>query len=133
LRADAANISSSSGSIAAGYTFIATGCLLLFVSFLGLLPRWVPKPLVYLGKISYGLYVFHMLSLSVFWRLFWFSENQRSSLQTGSGIILGARAVLILLLSLGMTVMCATLSYRFLERPFLAMKERFTFVRSRTA
>jgi peptidoglycan/LPS O-acetylase OafA/YrhL len=133
LRIDKANVSPSSGSIAAGYAFVATGCLLLFVSFLGLLPRWVPKPLVYLGKISYGLYVFHMLSLSVFWRLFWASESQRSSLQTGSGIILGARAVLILLLSMGMTVMCATLSYRFLERPFLAMKERFTFVRSRTA
>jgi len=133
LRLGRADIRLSSGSILAGYAFVAMGCLLFFFSFLGALPRWVPQPLVYLGKISYGLYVFHMLSLNVSWRLFWPAESQKSSLQTTSwtGAVLGARAVLILLVSMGLTVICAALSYRFLERPFLSIKERFTFVRSR--
>jgi len=130
---DRTDVSPSSSSIVASYAFVDIGCVLLFLSFLGLLPRWVPKPLVYLGKISYGLYVFHMLSLSVSWRLLWLSESQRPSLHTTTwnGVVLGARALLILLLSMGMTLMCATLSYRFLEQPFLKLKERFTFVRSR--
>jgi len=130
---DRVDIRQSPGSIVASYAFVAVGCALFFFSFLGLLPRWVPKPLIYLGKISYGLYVFHMLCLSVSWRLFWLSESQRSSLQTTTwnGVVLGARAVLVLLVSMGMTVMCATLSYRFLERPFLKLKQGFTFVCSR--
>jgi len=133
LRLGGADARLSSGSIIAGYAFVAIGCLLFFVSFLGMLTRWVPKRLVYLGKISYGLYVFHMLALSVSWRLFWPAESQRSSLQATSwnGVVLGARAALILLVSMGMTVICAALSYRFLEQPFLSIKERFTFVRSR--
>jgi peptidoglycan/LPS O-acetylase OafA/YrhL len=133
LHLDRVDARPSSGSIVASYAFVDIGCLLFFFSFLGLLPRWVPKPLVYLGKISYGLYVFHMLSLSVSWRLFWLSESQRSSLQTTTwnGVVLGFHVVLILLVSMGMTLMCATLSYRCLERPFLRLKERFTFVRSR--
>lgn len=135
LRMDRADVRPSSGSIVAGYAFVAIGCLLFLISFLGMLPRWLPRPLVYLGKISYGLYVFHMLCLSVFWKLFWLPETQRSSLHTTAwnGGVLGARAVLILLVSLSMTVMCAALSYRFLEQPFLGIKERFTFVRSRKA
>jgi peptidoglycan/LPS O-acetylase OafA/YrhL len=132
---DGVDVRPSPSSIVATYAFVDIGCLLFFFSFLGLLSRWVPKPLVYLGKISYGLYVFHMLSLTVSWRLFWLSESQRSSLQTTTlnVVALGARAVLILLVAMGMTVMCAALSYRFLERPFLSMKERFTFIRSRIA
>jgi peptidoglycan/LPS O-acetylase OafA/YrhL len=134
LRLDRAEVSPSSSWVVTGYAFVALGCLLFFVSFVGLLPRWVPKPLVYLGKISYGLYVFHMLCLSVSWRLFWLSESQRSSLQTTGwdGVFLGGRVVLILLVAMGMTVLCAVLSYRFLERPFLSIKERFTFIRSRS-
>jgi peptidoglycan/LPS O-acetylase OafA/YrhL len=120
-------------AIVAGYAFVAAGCLLFFVSFLGMLPRWLPKPLVYLGKISYGLYVFHMLCLSVSWKLFWVSERQRSLLHTTAwnGTVLVVRVVLILLVSMGLTVICASLSYRFLEQPFLNIKERFAFVRSR--
>jgi peptidoglycan/LPS O-acetylase OafA/YrhL len=127
------DVKPSAGSIVASYAFVAIGCILFFVSFLGLPPRWAPKPLVYLGKISYGLYVFHMLSLSASWKLFSLCDSQRSWLRTTSwdGLVLTSGFLLILLVSLGMTLMLAMLSYRFLERPFLSMKERFTFIRSR--
>jgi peptidoglycan/LPS O-acetylase OafA/YrhL len=119
-------------SMVTGYACVAIGCTLLFGSFLGLSRRWLPKPLVYLGKVSYGLYVFHMLALNISWALFWPSEAQRSSLATSWAFVsLTARAGLVLIVGLGTTVALAALSYRFLERPFLNLKQRFTFIPSR--
>lgn len=67
--------------------------------------------LIYLGRISYGLYVVHYAVIvtvgSLDLRWFW-------------------RVPLILVLTLGL----AAASYRFLEEPFLRLKERFTYVRS---
>jgi len=123
----------STGAWAAGYGLVALGSLLLMGGFLGASPRWLPKPLVYLGKISYGLYVFHMLALNLVRLRFWPEESQRATLHTPWGITsLIARALLIVVIGLGGTIALAALSYRFLERPFLNMKERFTFVRSRS-
>jgi peptidoglycan/LPS O-acetylase OafA/YrhL len=72
------------------------------------------RPLVYLGRISYGLYVFHVPVLAEAsplhdWQLPWFVR---------------------LPIAFGLTVAIAALSYRFLEQPFLRLKERFTHVRS---
>jgi peptidoglycan/LPS O-acetylase OafA/YrhL len=122
----------SPGSIVIGYAFVGLGCLLFLASFLGLSPRLLPKTLVHFGKISYGLYVFHMLSLCVCWKLFWPAEAPTSLPRTTAGaVLLGGRAVVILLVGMAMTIMLAELSYRFLERPFLRMKERFAFISSR--
>ena len=71
--------------------------------------------LVYLGRISYGLYVFHLLSLALIAKL-------------ANGALLGsfnfeARIVSSFLL----TVFLAAASYRWLEQPFLRLKERFSF------
>jgi peptidoglycan/LPS O-acetylase OafA/YrhL len=123
----------SPGSMLTGYELVAIGCLLFLVSFLGASPKWFPKPLVYLGKISYGLYVFHMLSLNILAALLWPSESQRATLQTSGGMLfLTALALLILVLAMIGTVILSALSYRFLERPFLRLKERFTFIRTRS-
>ena len=123
----------STGAWVVGYGLVALGSLLLMAGFLGTSPRWLPKPLVYLGKISYGLYVFHMLALNLARSMFWPEESQRAALHTPWGIAsLLARALLIVVIGLGGTIALAALSYRFLERPFLNMKERFTFVRSRS-
>lgn len=69
--------------------------------------------LVYLGRISYGLYVFHEPVLAAsplhHWELPWFVR---------------------LPIAFGLTVAIAALSYRLLEQPFLRLKERFTYVRS---
>lgn len=76
----------------------------------------------YLGTISYGLYVFHLVGI---WGVV-------------RGLpLLGLDALyngpVILLLSLAVTIGLSALSYRYLERPFLTVKRRFTSVEGRTA
>lgn len=69
------------------------------------------------GRISYGLYVFHMLMLQLAIRLV--------PGESASGLL--ARGAIALPLTLG----AGLLSYRFLERPFLRYKDAFARVRSR--
>jgi len=70
------------------------------------IPAWI----LYLGRISYGLYVFHLLC----------AETVRSILQRLHPPMMEA---LIYSLGLLLTVAVATLSYRFFETPFLRKKE----------
>lgn len=70
--------------------------------------------LVYLGRISYGLYVFHLFALALMMNV---------SVLPGLGIPLNFE--LRVLLSFLLTVGWASASYRWLEQPFLRLKERF--------
>jgi len=82
----------------------------------------VPQWAVYLGRISYGLYVFHMLAIVV--------ANQIPSIG-GAGLapkILNA--LVFVAATFALTVCLAALSYRFLEQPFLRLKSKFTVIRS---
>jgi peptidoglycan/LPS O-acetylase OafA/YrhL len=130
---DGAGMVPSPASMLTGYGFVALGCVLLFAAFLGAPPRWFPQWLIYLGKISYGLYVFHMLALDITGPLLWNSAAGKAALQAGWGIAwLILRALLVVVTALGGTVLLAMLSYRFLETPFLKLKQRFTLVPSRS-
>ena len=73
-------------------------------------------PMRYLGKESYGIYVFHAAAIGL---TIW--------LVALSGLPLW----LVLPFALLLTVAMAAISYRFLERPFLAWKERFAKIASR--
>jgi peptidoglycan/LPS O-acetylase OafA/YrhL len=104
--------------IVVGYPMVALGGALLLLAVLceGARPaRW----LVYLGRISYGLYVFHVLGLLM---SDYAVADQTSSL---------ARYVLRVGVAFGFTVAMAAISYRWLEAPFLNLKQRFTHVLSR--
>ncbi len=108
-----------------GYHVIGIGCVAVLLSLYGVHRRWLPGPLVYLGKVSYGLYVFHQLSLEIAERLV-----LRAPAWTGNGDhhIYGVEhATLGLTISVGL----AWVSYRYFESPFLRLKERFTVIRSR--
>lgn len=76
------------------------------------------KPLVFLGRISYGLYVVHYLAIALC-ETFLFR-------QLGT-----APRLAVALLSFPLTVYLATCSYYLLEKPFLKLKLRFTHVESR--
>ena len=80
------------------------------------------KILGYLGKISYGLYVFHFVGLELAYNI------TGPYVSTERLLVYPAT---ILLISLAITVAISMISYQFLERPFLRLKERFTFIRSR--
>jgi peptidoglycan/LPS O-acetylase OafA/YrhL len=73
--------------------------------------RW----LRYLGKISYGMYVYHL-------PLIWFAERFFEERLQG-GIALWIRAGV----SLFATILIATLSYYLLEKPILNLKDRFFY------
>jgi peptidoglycan/LPS O-acetylase OafA/YrhL len=111
-----------------GYCLVGIGCVLLLLGFLEIPQRYIPRPLIQLGKVSYGLYVFHRLSQHI--ASYLLLAAARSELWTGRlRIVLRDSATLVVALLL--TMVLAFFSYRFLEMPFLRLKERFTFIRSR--
>ena len=95
----------------ASYPIIVTGSVMMLLAVLG--SRLTHPILVYLGRISYGLYVWHVLSLAIVALLF----KKYSPLHALSGFAL--------------TILISAVSYRWLEQPFLKLKKRFTHVASR--
>jgi peptidoglycan/LPS O-acetylase OafA/YrhL len=103
--------------VIAGYPAVTFGCLALFLAFCGTSLSW--RPLVYLGKISYGLYVYHVLALSLVGR----------ALGGKAGTSL--RFLVYWWGGLLFTIALASASYPWLETPFLRLKEKFAVVKSR--
>jgi peptidoglycan/LPS O-acetylase OafA/YrhL len=73
----------------------------------------------YLGKISYGLYVFHLVAIEM-------AEKIAHRLWSGGPPWVGVAA-----LALAITIAVAAASYQLLERPFLRLKRRFEAVATR--
>ncbi len=108
---------------ATGYLLVNAGCVLLFVAFLGATELGRAKPLLYLGRISYGLYVFHFAMLNLC------DKGLRNIPQTLVPYLPFMRASAALTL----TVALASLSWRFFESPILRFKNRFEVIRTRSA
>ena len=109
----------------ATYSVTALASVLLLIAVLQKDARLLRFPpftwLVYLGRISYGLYVFHLLSIALVGQLLFIP-------------LLGIQVnfEIRLLLSLLLTVLFAVVSYTLLEQPFLKLKERFSINRIET-
>lgn len=71
--------------------------------------------IVYLGKISYGLYIFHIISISAVDKIY--RNIYNTSFEQNLFFILSSSFLL--------TVLISILSYYLLESPFLKSKERF--------
>jgi peptidoglycan/LPS O-acetylase OafA/YrhL len=102
------------------YPIVTVSAVLLLLGMLGAnlssLPRFLMQPLVYLGRISYGLYVFHGVTIGlVSAGMTHYVRIEQHSLQS---------FVLRISLSMLLTIGAATLSYRFLEHPFLLLKAK---------
>jgi peptidoglycan/LPS O-acetylase OafA/YrhL len=110
----------------AGFLLVLLGTYLIFTGVAGWRKPTIPASMVYLGKISYGLYVFHVACLLIteHWGL---AIANSLHLKAPLTITQSTSGLFGLLLTIG----CAALSYRFLEMPFLALKHRFTVVQSR--
>ncbi len=78
--------------------------------------RWFLAPLrmrelTYLGEISYGMYLYH---LPIYWLVggYWIQQNEPWTMWVAK---------------IALTFVAASLSYRYLERSILSLKERFPY------
>jgi peptidoglycan/LPS O-acetylase OafA/YrhL len=95
----------------------------ILVCFLGVRNYAICNSLVqYFGKISYGLYVIHMSALICVAHVLKESASRYETI--GGRIEIAAPALAI-------TIAGAWISYKWLETPFLRLKERFTHIHSR--
>lgn len=110
-----------------GWALVLAATILFFLSLLGTPARYLPKPLIYLGRISYGLYLFHELVYTLVFHV-WKAQFVRLSEFLRLGNWTGGVATAI---AFATTILLAHLSYQFYERPFLRLKGRFPFIQSR--
>jgi peptidoglycan/LPS O-acetylase OafA/YrhL len=111
--------SKSSWQIMCAYALIALGSVFIIAAFLGIDSKHLSAWAVYLGRISFGLYVYHAFAIYV------------------TSVFLGRKVsfsnpiyYLKAVLAVGLTFLAAALSYRYLETPFLKMKKRHAIVES---
>jgi peptidoglycan/LPS O-acetylase OafA/YrhL len=114
----ATGLASSGVDLITGYALIALGCAAVLHGFCIIGPRHMPKWATDLGKISYGLYVYHLLAIEVTTLLF-----DRIHVPYPRGFAAP--------FALALTILAAKLSYAWLESPFLRFKRRFETVHSR--
>jgi peptidoglycan/LPS O-acetylase OafA/YrhL len=109
-----------------GYALMLAGSACIFLAVLDCNVSRVPRWSLYLGKLTYGLYVFHFLCLEI-------ATRAASSLlrEPRGRLALVATHLTVALLALALTIVCATASYEFMEKPFLQLKRRFTVIPSR--
>lgn len=94
----------------ASYPLIILGSVMLLLAALG---SGLTNPvLVYFGRMSYGLYVFHALALALASLVF----MNYSAYHAIAGLMI--------------TIAMAAISFHWLEKPFLTLKKRFTYVAS---
>jgi peptidoglycan/LPS O-acetylase OafA/YrhL len=117
---DYASDNPGSWSIMGGYALGALGATLMLLAFLDASPKLLPRWFIYLGRISYGLYVYHEFAIDITTR---FIFRQASRIEA---------PILFLKIGveLGLIVLVAALSYRFFETPFLKMKKRHEIIDS---
>jgi peptidoglycan/LPS O-acetylase OafA/YrhL len=101
-----------------GHPFTALASTAVLLSVLGSQHSFLRNPaLLYLGKISYGLYVLHEFSHFCAIRL----------VHASTPLMVVAQSIV----GLALAILLAAASYRWLESPFLRLKERFAHVQSR--
>jgi peptidoglycan/LPS O-acetylase OafA/YrhL len=83
------------------------------------------RALMYCGKISYGIYMYHLVAITV--------AAKATSLFVGTSAPVALIDAVFYGLALGLTIGVAALSYRLLEKPFLRFKDSFTVIRSGAA
>jgi peptidoglycan/LPS O-acetylase OafA/YrhL len=110
-----------------GWLLILTGVVLFFFALYGASVKHFPNFLLYLGKISFGMYIFHITFFWIIYRIFKVELLEFSDMiglkewSNDVGFVIAFIA----------TVLTANLSYNYFEKPFLKLKKKFTLVQSR--
>jgi peptidoglycan/LPS O-acetylase OafA/YrhL len=110
------------------YALASLGAVLLLAASLGVDAKLIPGWAIYLGRISFGLYVYHAFALNIMRHVplarLHLTEIPFYPLRVllTAGVGLG--------LPLGLTFLMAALSYRYFETPFLKMKKRHAVIDS---
>lgn len=112
----------------AGWPLVLAGAALMLLALLGTPRRYLPAPLIYLGRISYGMYLIHIF---FFWLVYDKYKPWLTHMTDAAGIG-GWRDTIGALIAFAATVLFATVLYRTVEAPFLRLKKRFAIVQSRT-
>jgi peptidoglycan/LPS O-acetylase OafA/YrhL len=113
------NVAASNGpALMIGYGMVAFGCAAVLQGFSMIGPSWIPWWAMNLGKISYGLYVYHILAMATV-------GSVLRRLHIGHYYVFG------LVLAFPVTILAAKVSYIWLESPFLQLKRRFEIVHGR--
>lgn len=126
IHADAPHLSSIPQAII-GWFLILTGVICYFLSFYGSREKYMPKVLRYLGRISYGMYVFH---ITMFWLVYQIFKVEVTDFSKKIGLYDWKNEVGFVIAFFA-TVIIAIMSHSFLEKPFLQLKKRFTIIPSR--
>lgn len=104
--------------LAIGYGLTAVGCAAILHGFCMIGPAYVPQWAATLGKISFGLYVYHHLAIGFTQALFISKHGLFYFALSG-------------FLALVLTVAFSIISYTYLETPFLRLKRRFEILHSK--
>jgi peptidoglycan/LPS O-acetylase OafA/YrhL len=114
-----ASLNPGSWHLIGAFALASLGSVLTLMAFLGLNPKLIPRWAVYLGRISFGLYVFHIAALRLV-----FDLAPRTSF---CHILMFFLKTFV---ALGFTILVAALCYRFFETPFLKIKKRHAIIES---
>jgi peptidoglycan/LPS O-acetylase OafA/YrhL len=126
VHADAPHLSSPVQALS-GWILILTGVILFFLSLYGASMKNTPKFVFYLGRISFGMYIFH---ITTFWIIYQIYKAELATFSESIGLGEWKNDVGFLM-AFAATVTIASLSYRYFETPFLRLKKRFTVIPSR--
>jgi peptidoglycan/LPS O-acetylase OafA/YrhL len=107
-------IGSTAFSSVSAIALVNAGSALFLLAALG---RPTSRVSAYLGKVSYGLYVYHLAAVTACTALI--------------GTVRPSRYLVTVTASLFLTILMAAISYRFIETPFLKLKSRFALIESR--
>lgn len=112
----------------AGYGLALLGSVLILIAFLGLRPSLLPKWAIYLGRISFGLYVYHEFAILLTDQFI--IQQARVFKNSIPDSLKGLIFIMSYVLALGLTIVAASISYRYFETPFLKLKKRHTVIES---
>jgi peptidoglycan/LPS O-acetylase OafA/YrhL len=102
-----------------GYALGCLGAVIVLLAFLGMESTFIPQWAVYLGRISYGLYVFHIFSVEMIDDLFPSIRAYRMPL-----------FILKVCTAFALNILIAAMSYKYLETRFLKLKMRHAIIES---